>query len=59
MTQDEVNGLASEVVREWIKRGPDAEFVSEFFDGELDADSLGKIHAESLVVARGLTYPED
>ncbi|OHT73361.1 hypothetical protein [Mycobacteroides chelonae] len=59
MTQEEVNELASELVREWIKRGPDTDFVSEFFDGELDADSLGKIHAESAVLARGLTYPED
>lgn len=59
MDKDEVNALASELVREWIGRGPDADFVSEYFDGQLDADSAAKIHAESLVLARGLTYPED
>ncbi|SKY97858.1 Uncharacterised protein [Mycobacteroides abscessus subsp. bolletii] len=51
MSADEVHSVAAELVAAWITDGPDFDFVNGYFDGEADAESVAKIHAESLVIA--------
>ncbi|OHT91261.1 hypothetical protein BKG70_00570 [Mycobacteroides chelonae] len=59
MTGEQINEMASELVREWIATGPDIDYVHDYFDGEVDALSITRIHDEACVIARGLSYPED
>ncbi|MBV6360418.1 hypothetical protein R2325_16315 [Mycobacteroides chelonae] len=59
MTKEQINELASELVREWISTGPDADYVHDYFDGEVDALSITRIHDEACAIAKRLTHLED
>lgn len=59
MTKEQINELASELVREWIGTGPDIDYVHDYLGDEVDALSISRIHDEACVIAKNLTHPED
>lgn len=52
MTDAKVKVLASELVQEWISTGPDADYVHDYFDGQIDQLSASRIHSEACRIAK-------
>lgn len=54
MTNDEIDQIAAELVQEWIKAGPDLDYVQDYLDGGVDARSLMCIQDRATAIAAAL-----
>ncbi|OHT47954.1 hypothetical protein [Mycobacteroides chelonae] len=59
MNREEIQSLASDVLREWLKEGPDLDFLYDYFDGDVDARTLVAVEDQVKAIIPLLTVPED